>query len=145
VKRKLLWLAGAAGAIAAASTSCGAGGDNKLHGVDAGDAKAVAGAYVLDLLRCTDASLRRQADYLARRPKDLDGYVLQMKTVCKPRGLAKLQQQVVQSSGKTRVVDVRYVTGSGSGSTRVHLADTGDGYRVTGPFTFTRITTTPAS
>jgi hypothetical protein len=129
VSRKLLWLAAGAGAIAAASTSCGTTG-NKIHGVDSGDAKAVAGAYVLDELVCTDESLGRQYDYLATPPKDRSAYVARQKADCKPRGPAKLQQSVVASNDKTRVVEVRYVTGSGSGATRVHLTDRGDGYRV---------------
>ncbi len=130
MKRKLLWLAGAAGAIAAATTSCGATGDSKVHGVDTGDAKAVAGAYVLDLLVCTEASISRQYDYLWRPPMNRDAYVKHQKAACRPLGPAKLQQSVVQSSDKTRVVEVRFVTGSGAGSTRVRLIDDGDGYRV---------------
>jgi hypothetical protein len=129
VSSKLLWVAGAAGVIAAASTSCGAGG-NKLHGVDTGDAKAVAGAYVLDELVCTEASLGRQYDYLAKPPKDRGAYVARQKAACRPLGPAKLQQSVVQSDDNTRVVEVRFVTGSGSGSTRVQLTDRGDGYRI---------------
>ncbi len=130
MRRKLLVLAGAAGAIAAASTSCGAGGDNKIHGVDTNDAKAVAGAYVVDQLVCTKASLGRQYDYLSDPPKDRAAYVARQKAACRPLGPAKLQQDVVRSDDKTRVVEVRFVTGSGTGSTRIQLTDHGDGYRV---------------
>jgi hypothetical protein len=130
VKRKLLWLAGAAGAIAAATTSCGASGDSSVHGVDTADAKAVAGAYVLDLLLCTNASLNRQYDYLATPPMRRQEYITRQKAACRPLGPAKLQQSVVESSDKTRVVEVRFVTGSGAGSTRIRLIDSGDGYRV---------------
>jgi hypothetical protein len=130
VNRKFLWLAAAAGAIAAASASCGAGGDHKIHGVDTGDAKAVAGAYVLDELVCSDASLGRQYDYLAKPPKVRSDYVARHKAACRPLGPARLQQEVVQSGDKTRVVEVRFVTGEGTGSTRIQLTDRGDGYRV---------------
>ena len=130
MKRTLLWLAGAAGVIAAATTSCGAGSDNKIHGVDTGDAKAVAGAYVLDLLVCTEGSISRQYDYLERPPMNRDAYIEHQKAACRPLGPAKLQQRVVESNGKTRVVEVRFVTGSGAGSTRIRLIDSGDGYRV---------------
>ena len=79
---------------------------------------------------CTDASLGRQYDYLAKPPKDRSTYVAQHKAACRPLGPAKLQQDVVQSNDKTRVVEVRFVTGSGTGSTRIRLTDSGDGYRV---------------
>jgi hypothetical protein len=146
VSRRLLALAIAAGGIAAAATSCGASGNNKIHGVDSGDAKAVAGAYVLDELVCSDESLNRQYDYLAKPPKDRKTYVLQRQAACKPRGPARLQQSVVSSNGKTRVVEVRFVTGDGSGRVRITVMDGGDGYRVVqAPIFHTSIGFSPAS
>jgi hypothetical protein len=146
VNRKLLLLAGAAGAIAAAATSCGASGDNKIHGVDSGDAKAVAGAYVLDELVCSSESLNRQYDYLATPPKDRKTYVLERQAACKPAGAARLQQSVVSENGKSRVVEVRYVTGKGSGRVRITVRNAGDGYRVVqGAMFHTTLSFAPAS
>jgi hypothetical protein len=136
---------GLAAALAALASGCGASSGDKVHGVETGDPKAVAGAYVLDWIVCSHDSIERQYDFLAKPPKDKAAYVSDVLGTCEPRGPAKLEQTIVSENGKQRVVQVDFVTGKGSGGTQVHVTNGDKGYRVSKPVDFASVKVTPPS